>query len=302
MKGKVKYMYPYNAPSYRPTINITASKYGDTLTSIETYSNTYDADPTLTGSEWVGLTDYVDFDLSLLSNNPIKNGLVAEYLFYEGSGTVLHDTSGNGNHGTINGATWTKLSNGKWSLSLDGSDDYVSMPNNLINNMYSNNQNLPNYMTIEVLFKPLNDIWGVIGVTNIAPFDNPTEYIPFIYSDSNHNIIIADWSGHANIYNSDMHSTPTFYHIVEVLTHTPSNTEVLETYINGQFKASLAKNISAWPEVPYNYLGIAYTGGVWNNNGWQKLQGFIALVRIFNYALSSSEVSTLYNMAKQLIS
>jgi hypothetical protein len=36
-----------------------------------------------------------------------RDGLVAEYLFDEASGTTALDTSGNGNHGTITGATYT---------------------------------------------------------------------------------------------------------------------------------------------------------------------------------------------------
>lgn len=36
-----------------------------------------------------------------------RNGLVAEYLFDEASGTTAYDTSGNGNNGTITGATYT---------------------------------------------------------------------------------------------------------------------------------------------------------------------------------------------------
>jgi hypothetical protein len=36
-----------------------------------------------------------------------RNGLVAEYLFNEATGTTALDTSGNGNHGTITGATYT---------------------------------------------------------------------------------------------------------------------------------------------------------------------------------------------------
>jgi Concanavalin A-like lectin/glucanases superfamily len=35
-----------------------------------------------------------------------RDGLVGEWLFQEGQGTTAYDTSGNGNHGTIYGATW----------------------------------------------------------------------------------------------------------------------------------------------------------------------------------------------------
>jgi hypothetical protein len=37
------------------------------------------------------------------------DGLVAQYLFDEGSGTVAFDTSGGDNNGTIPGATWSTM-------------------------------------------------------------------------------------------------------------------------------------------------------------------------------------------------
>nr|AEI30279.1 conserved hypothetical protein [uncultured microorganism] len=52
---------------------------------------------------------------------------VAYWDFNEGSGNMLYDLSGNGNNGTIYGATWTdgKIDN---ALSFDGVDDYVKVP------------------------------------------------------------------------------------------------------------------------------------------------------------------------------
>ncbi|MGP8323543.1 MAG: LamG domain-containing protein, partial [Methanosarcinaceae archaeon] len=52
------------------------------------------------------------------------DGLVAEWHFDEGEGSVLKDSSGNGNDGVIYGATWVE---GKYggALSFDGVDDYV---------------------------------------------------------------------------------------------------------------------------------------------------------------------------------
>lgn len=40
-------------------------------------------------------------------------------------GTTINDRSGNGNHGTITGATWVRLPSGLWVLNFDG-DDRVS--------------------------------------------------------------------------------------------------------------------------------------------------------------------------------
>ena len=53
-----------------------------------------------------------------------ERGLVAHWNFNEGSGHVLHDRSGNNNHGKIHGATWVKVGGG-YALKFDGVDDYV---------------------------------------------------------------------------------------------------------------------------------------------------------------------------------
>src|SRR4030095_12635881 len=54
--------------------------------------------------------------------------LVAAYNFNEGSGTIVNDASGNGNNGTISGATWT--TSGKYgnALSFNGSNSRVTVP------------------------------------------------------------------------------------------------------------------------------------------------------------------------------
>ena len=53
-------------------------------------------------------------------------GLVAAYAFDEGSGTVLHDASGNGHDGTISGATWAGGHDGG-ALSFNGSNASVDL-------------------------------------------------------------------------------------------------------------------------------------------------------------------------------
>ncbi|KAF5421463.1 MAG: hypothetical protein C5S44_06505 [Candidatus Methanocomedens sp.] len=57
----------------------------------------------------------------------IIDGLVAEWHFDDGTGNILRDSSGNGNDGTIYGATWT--TNGKFgtALQFDG-NDYIVIP------------------------------------------------------------------------------------------------------------------------------------------------------------------------------
>ena len=59
---------------------------------------------------------------------PPSGGIVGYWSFDEGTGDIVHDTSGNGNDGTIYGdATWTTGVSGG-ALSFDGIDDYVEIP------------------------------------------------------------------------------------------------------------------------------------------------------------------------------
>src|SRR5208337_5675022 len=60
-------------------------------------------------------------------------GLVGWWRFDEGSGTIAGDSSGNGNNGTIYGATWVTGKYGD-ALSFDGASNYVSIPYNPIFN------------------------------------------------------------------------------------------------------------------------------------------------------------------------
>ena len=53
-----------------------------------------------------------------------EDGLVAEWHFDEGAGNIAKDSSGNGNDGTIYGATWVDGKFGK-ALSFDGQNDYI---------------------------------------------------------------------------------------------------------------------------------------------------------------------------------
>jgi hypothetical protein len=53
-------------------------------------------------------------------------GLVAAYAFGEGSGITAADSSGNGHHGAISGATWTTGRYGA-GLSFDGINDWVTV-------------------------------------------------------------------------------------------------------------------------------------------------------------------------------
>jgi hypothetical protein len=60
----------------------------------------------------------------------VINGVVLALPLDEGTGTTVYDRSGNNNHGTIYGAQWTTDAKFGTALSFDGVDDYVRIPNN----------------------------------------------------------------------------------------------------------------------------------------------------------------------------
>jgi uncharacterized repeat protein (TIGR01451 family) len=78
------------------------------------------------------------------------DGLVAEWHFDEGSGSVLADSSGNGNDGVIHGATWVEGKYGK-ALSFDGVNDYVEVPD-------SPSLDITDTITIEAWVEPASTI------------------------------------------------------------------------------------------------------------------------------------------------
>ena len=57
-----------------------------------------------------------------------RAGLMGEWLFNEGTSTIAHDTSGNGNNGTLSGSTFPVWTNGKHgkALSFNGTSWYVT--------------------------------------------------------------------------------------------------------------------------------------------------------------------------------
>ena len=57
----------------------------------------------------------------------LADGLVAAYSFDQGAGTTLNDISGNGNHGSLTGATWTTGGRFGGALTFNGTSNLVTV-------------------------------------------------------------------------------------------------------------------------------------------------------------------------------
>ncbi|MEK7116540.1 MAG: LamG domain-containing protein [Patescibacteria group bacterium] len=88
---------------------------------------------------------------AVLSRAPNNLGLVGYWSFNEGVGTKAGDSSGRGNTGTISSATWTSGKLGK-ALSFNGASDKIALPNSF------GSFGTTNDFSISVWFKDSNTI------------------------------------------------------------------------------------------------------------------------------------------------
>jgi hypothetical protein len=201
---------------------------------------------------------------------PLPGGLDVHYTLDEGSGAIANDSSGNGNHGIINGATWaTGISGG--ALSLDGVNDYVDLGNPV---------NLqPGTVSLSVWFKTTATGGRIVrkrtygyGLDVLS-----TGKISFWINDAAATIFTAT---SPNAYNDN-----TWHHAVGVY-----GGSVVKLYIDGSQVASA--NAGA---IFYGAGAIAI-GRDGDYNG-SYFNGLIDDVRIFQSELSAQEVLALYNQA-----
>ena len=80
----------------------------------------------------LGMITFALIGFCLLTLNPAfaainTDNITALWLFDEGEGTTATDSSGNGNDGTIHGATWVDGKFGQ-ALEFNGTDNWVEVP------------------------------------------------------------------------------------------------------------------------------------------------------------------------------
>lgn len=225
----------------------------------------------------------IDYHSYLRLIQPIvRDGLVAEWLFFEGAGSVLHDTSGYENHGTIYGMTWQQLENGKWVGSFDGVDDYVVADTDMLRNM-----SLP--QTVEVLVRVngpnvANNPQGLVAKRATHTTMDWELYINLLRE-------LRLWVGEGGVVMIETGyyiNYGVWYHIVATMT---SNEAAI--YVNGELIKSYTGALSYTPSEP---ITIGALDSVHN-----FLNGHIAFTRLYGRILSADEVQQLYELAKLIV-
>ncbi len=210
----------------------------------------------------------------------LTNGLVSHFKLDETSGTTATDSVGT-NNGTIVGgnSTWVPGKIGSGSLKLNGTNQYVDVPNfNALNGL--NSASISFWVKPSVGSKPFITKWGTGRLFEVGSNGTSLSVIWRIGGSSGGGVAFSQMTP-ANTL-----STGSWNHVVVVYSN-PSST----VYVNG------------------NQIGsVSGAGGLLNTSvndplriGWNNIPNFysgdIDDVRIYNRAVTSQEVSDLYSLS-----
>ena len=248
---------------------------------------------------------------NMLSDNAlVDDGLLADWKVSSGEGNILYDHSGNGNHGSIEGASYSAEipsfgctdpyannfnpdanvddgscsgypDNGQFSLSFDGIDDLVQINEPLFN---PNEFSIAFYIKTSVNGKQL--FWSGRTITasqhteNSFNFDlNEIDnfYTGFFHNDDGQSL----WS-YQNIYDNNYH-------------------QIVVTFKNGLAKHYIDGNLTASNDLNFNSINVTDGNfstigrgigqpGVW---GARFYEGNIDEIIIFDRSLTESDLTLL---------
>lgn len=212
-----------------------------------------------------------------VSNNLIRSYDINNRFSYNESGITLGDVSGNGVDGTlINGVGYNSSNGG--SLVFDGSNDYVSFSSGL-----SSSDNL----TYEAWVNPSS----FSGFNVILNHDNwSTGYVHFQFDQGalHFDLHCCQVGGQA-ISSTYNFTTNTWYQVAAVYSKSLGQ---VSFYVNG----TLSNTVNLTGSIP-TITNSTLKMGSWNGNE-RFFNGKIGLVRIYNSALSASDIQTNFNGSK----
>lgn len=219
---------------------------------------------------------------------PIIPGNIGHWPFDEGAGTSALDTSGNNNNGQIKGATWTNGPAGWHALSFNGSSNTVDINKNVVNT--STSFSVAAWVEISDL-----STWHTAvsqDGSNVSGFylqyTSPSAGGQFALS-----LVNADSTGGTTIRaTSSFKPSPNiWYHLVGVY---DSRANQSRLYVNGALQ-----NTQTVPAT-WNSTGVTVIGRAKWGNPADFWSGLIDDVRIYNRALSATDIRNLYQLAPTL--
>ena len=197
-------------------------------------------------------------------------GLVGYWPMNEGRGTKAGDSSGQGNTGTITGATWINGKRGG-ALSFNGSSNWVNISN-------STTLNQANF-TAFAWFKTTSSSDQKIISNNIS-------YHQLQTLNGHLRICVNGCTEGSTIVNDNK------WHLAVVVGDATS----IRAYLDGNSTAEITQSVSS-----NDMTGTFSIGKVGNGDSSYPFNGLIDDVRIYNRALTAAEIQNLYKQGSATI-
>ena len=201
--------------------------------------------------------------------------------FDEGRGNLLRDSSGNGNHGTVSGASWCdgKLNGG---LQFEGVGDYVEIPDNNGFSIDSTGK-----MTVEFWFRTGNDVtrWQTLIAKGGQNSGGPWEW-NIVLKDGFLRAFICDSAGGTIRGEYVPVRTNKWYHTA-VIFNGDTDTDEIDIYLNAIKSNTLFKSA---PRTYSNTNGNFGFGRGMALQEWRFFNGILDEVRISDVARSPEEI------------
>ena len=199
---------------------------------------------------------------------------------YPGSGTTWNDLSGNGNNGTISGATYDSANGG--SLSFDGTNDYVTTGTTLTDadELFANTGtawSTSSWFNVDVIGGADKAVTGRGGGTGSS-----ATYVVYINTAD----LRVRLRGGTITNISTSIATNTWYNVVVTWDGTTAN-----GYLNGQFVTTLAVGTASKQT-------NTFTIGATASGTSSEFDGKISQTLVYNKALTASEIQRNYNALK----
>jgi len=219
---------------------------------------------------------------SLVTRNvEASSGLVGSWSFDEGAGTTVHDSSGNGNNGTmINAPVWSSGAYGL-ALAFNGADNYVEIPHS--DTLTSSNFTIEAwiYLNADVNHTQARIVSKQETISKSYSFD----IFGNGYGGSTGNQLLLSIGTGAVWYNflSTTHlSNQTWYHVAG--TQEGTNSKI---YLNGQLDKNGTTSTQTANNTGVLTIGCQKQTGT---NATYFFNGTIDEVKIYNRALGQQEI------------
>jgi hypothetical protein len=199
-----------------------------------------------------------------------------------------NDESGNGNNGTVNGATLTsdRFGNTNSAYSFDGIDDYILGSSNNLNVQSTNKVSITSWINVNQ-FAPPPSASKIITHTDASNMGQ--QYAFSVGNDGSLYFLAGNGAfenNGPNVSPSGLIQNNTWEHIAVVI-----SVDSVKLYLNGNLVMSKVEN-DVFPNGPIGF----YIFSSLNNTTFNKLfNGLIDDTGIWNRPLTPAEIEALYN-------